>query len=715
MADDRSLIDRILNRDTTSVKSGGSAIVPDYDIGPYARGVGSVQMTRRSVLQLRKWSRSNPWIRAAINLRRQQVSRAKWDIVTYDGEQRGTIRKINQVKELLRYPNRRMDSWRSLIEPVVEDILVLDQGCIEVIPTRGGAIGLEGAKPVAELIAKNGGSIAFNNEWDGENDTDPRYFEVDETGRQIRKFKNHELLVIIANPVTYSPIGLSPLEVLADTIEADLTAAAYNAKAVSQAAPPGVLHLGEGIRADQVDSFKAYWDTEISGRSQIAITGGGKGVQWIPLASSNRDMQFMEWQVYLARKICAVFGVQPQDIGITMDVNRASAEVGAAFTADNGIAPLLDLIAEYMTREIIWRYDKNLRFVYTEVGRESQSTMSNYYKAALSGMPWLKLNEALQERGHEGIGGMGDDIFVPSPKGYIPLSRYEEYLDGALAKPEGPNGPTPPTDPSEPDGDGAAPAQGGPDNPGEEPNQGETMNPRQQTSKALLGLMIGIEALYDEDWEVRPKVAEAITEAKDSGRRIAIVVGFKNDKEEIAEWLSEDKIPYDDLIINTWPEGTENRFRLYAASKLMRNGELEIIEKTSELAEEYKKIGASFVAVNIENDPIETQKEGASTVAPAGAKAEARKGLKWREEFGRGGIGPGQATARMIIGNRLTLARIRKMSAYFARHEVDKQGKGWAPGSEGFPSNGRIAWALWGGDPGKTWSTKVSRQSKGKK
>lgn len=708
MADNRSLIDRILNRDSATVKAGGTAIVPDYDIGPYARGVGTVQMTRRSVLQLRKWSRSNPWIRAAINLRRTQVSRAKWDIVTYDGEERGTVRKVNQVKELLRYPNRRMDSWRSLIEPVVEDILVLDQGCIEVIPTRGGAIGLEGAKPVAELIARNGGSIAFNNEWDGEDDNEARYYEVDETGRQVRKFKNHELLVIIANPVTYSPIGLSPLEVLADTIEADLTAAAYNAKAVSAAAPPGVLHLGEGIRADQVDSFKAYWDTEISGRSQIAITGGGKGVQWIPLASSNRDMQFMEWQVYLARKICAVFGVQPQDIGIGFDVNRASAEVGAAFTQDNGIAPLLDLIAEYMTREIIWRYDKNLRFVYTEVGRESQGAMSDYYKAALSGMPWLKLNEALQERGHEGIGGMGDDIFIPSPKGYIPMSRYQEYLDVALSTVVTPPDP----DGGEPE---AAPAQGGPDNPGEETNGGETMNPRQQTSKALLGLMIGIEALYDDDWEVRPRVAEAIAEAKEAGRRIAIVVGFKNDKVEIAEWLAEDGISYDDLIINTWPEGTENRFRLYAASKLLREGSLEIIERSAELGDEYRKIGASFVAIDLPNEPYDVAKDGPSTIAPAGAKAEARKGLKWREEFGRGGIGPGQATARMIIGDRLTIARIRKMNAYFARHEVDKKGKGWAPGSEGFPSNGRIAWALWGGDPGKSWSAKISRQSKEKK
>jgi hypothetical protein len=36
----------------------------------------------------------------------------------------------------------------------------------------------------------------------------------------------------------------------------------------------------------------------------------------------------------------------------------------------------------------------------------------------------------------------------------------------------------------------------------------------------------------------------------------------------------------------------------------------------------------------------------------------------------------------------------RRMKAYFDRHEIDKQGKGYRPGEDGFPSAGRIAWAL---------------------
>jgi len=41
---------------------------------------------------------------------------------------------------------------------------------------------------------------------------------------------------------------------------------------------------------------------------------------------------------------------------------------------------------------------------------------------------------------------------------------------------------------------------------------------------------------------------------------------------------------------------------------------------------------------------------------------------------------------------------------------VDKQGKGFNQGEEGYPSNGRIAWALWGGDPGQSWAKKVKKQ-----
>ena len=87
--------------------------------------------------------------------------------------------------------------------------------------------------------------------------------------------------------------------------------------------------------------------------------------------------------------------------------------------------------------------------------------------------------------------------------------------------------------------------------------------------------------------------------------------------------------------------------------------------------------------------------------------AEAERGLAWRREFGRGGTEVGIARARDISGGRsLSPDTVRRMKSFFARHEIDKQAEGFRPGEDGYPSNGRIAWALWGGDPGQSWANR---------
>lgn len=100
-------------------------------------------------------------------------------------------------------------------------------------------------------------------------------------------------------------------------------------------------------------------------------------------------------------------------------------------------------------------------------------------------------------------------------------------------------------------------------------------------------------------------------------------------------------------------------------------------------------------------------------VPPQGARDEAELGLKWRDEHNRGGTAVGVARARDISnGKQLSPDTVNRMVSYFARHEVDKQGTGWSPDEDGFPSAGRIAWALWGGDPGRVWADKVQAQMK---
>jgi HK97 family phage major capsid protein/HK97 family phage prohead protease len=87
---------------------------------------------------------------------------------------------------------------------------------------------------------------------------------------------------------------------------------------------------------------------------------------------------------------------------------------------------------------------------------------------------------------------------------------------------------------------------------------------------------------------------------------------------------------------------------------------------------------------------------------------EAERGLEWRREFGRGGTEVGIARARDISnGENLSESTVKRMFSFFSRHEVNKKAEGFSPGEEGYPSNGRIAWALWGGDAGFSWSRQI--------
>jgi hypothetical protein len=85
--------------------------------------------------------------------------------------------------------------------------------------------------------------------------------------------------------------------------------------------------------------------------------------------------------------------------------------------------------------------------------------------------------------------------------------------------------------------------------------------------------------------------------------------------------------------------------------------------------------------------------------------AAARRGLRLREKFGRGGTEVGVHRAQQLAEQQeLEAADVKSMHSFFARHEVDKNTKTHQWDSDTDPSAGFIAWLLWGGDAGKAWA-----------
>ena len=101
---------------------------------------------------------------------------------------------------------------------------------------------------------------------------------------------------------------------------------------------------------------------------------------------------------------------------------------------------------------------------------------------------------------------------------------------------------------------------------------------------------------------------------------------------------------------------------------------------------------------------------------PTSAGSTAKKALEKRKEqspSNRGGTSVGVARAGQL-SRRSTLSpeTVKRMYSFFSRHEVDKKATGFNSGEEGYPSKGRQAWDLWGGDSGFSWAKKVVKQMK---
>jgi len=227
---------------------------------------------------------------------------------------------------------------------------------------------------------------------------------------------------------------------------------------------------------------------------------------------------------------------------------------------------------------------------------------------------------------------------------------------------------------------------------------------------------------------------------REEGNRIIIVSGRPIARlAETERWLRDNDVPYSEIYLQDFnDESTPNvveAFKAFKYSKLLEQygDEIEyLVDNDADAREAARGMGieaytvAEYLAKEAEEygegDEDEEIEEERAPINPDGYEVtsamqeEAQRGLDWRREYNRGGTQVGVSRARDIVnGRRLPFDTVQRMASYFARHEVDKQGQGFSAGEDGYPSAGRIAWALWGGDAGKRWADNIVANTERKK
>lgn len=345
----------------------------------------------------RHWSESSEIVRGAIDIRKGDLENAEWDIVPFDPSRPYPRRIQRELRDLFENPNPLAESFQEFIGEIGEDIMVLDAGAIEIERTFGG-------RPTY-LWPTPGEQIYVDPTWDGDEKAARYFFRPDHTiGNEDKGLLNEDLIYIMSRPRTKSSVGLCSLEVLKRVIDAEILGTDYNARQVGTATGDGIFDLGENAREAQVDRFKSYWLNDVAGKGATAFWGGTRGAKWIPFRNNNRDMQFLEWQIYLAKKTALVFGLHPQDLGITDSVNKATAQVLDEQSDERGARRMLRLVQAHLTKEVVWDdafggQANNLAFRFTKLNLKRTLKQAQIEEIQTGKVATRAVNEIRIERG----------------------------------------------------------------------------------------------------------------------------------------------------------------------------------------------------------------------------------------------------------------------------------------------------------------------------
>ena len=286
------------------------------------------------------------------------------------------------------------DDFDTFIRKIVEDSLVYDQMTFECVRNRRGQLESFVATDAStfriadtafdedfknKFFDNRGAGLFLNNNIFNsrklENGYAPQYVQVYQNA-VINEFYPWELCFGVRNPNTsiYSNgYGCSEMEELINIITSMLWGDEYNRRFFSQgSAPKGLLRVKGGMNEQALQQFRQQWQAMISGVMQSWKTPVvDADVDWIDLQKNNRDMEYSSWMEYLIKQACAIYSIDPSEIG--WDISRSGGNSGLfegsqaerlQHSKDKGLYPILKFIQRKINKYIVSQINPEFEFVF---------------------------------------------------------------------------------------------------------------------------------------------------------------------------------------------------------------------------------------------------------------------------------------------------------------------------------------------------------------
>jgi len=325
-------------------------------------------LPKPTAANLRRFAET-PVARRAINCIKDRIACMDWRIEvrpTASSDTGDRAMRIESLTRAIEQPNES-DSFRTMIEQVLEDTLVGGFGAMEI------DIG-DSVLPV-RLYPVDGASIQVNANWKG-NPGEPRYAQI--TGKlgkdALVPLRDDELMYVRLNSRSHTPFGLGKVEVAFESISHFLQAHRYAGRLASNSVMQYALWLNERT-PEQHERLIRWWQDEVEGSGRVPVLSSEQKPEVLKFAAGTDADLRLEWQQFLLTMIANAFDLPAMMLGVTQDVNQSTASELADEAFQNAIVPLAKLVADHMTRDVIvkrlgWN---DLRFVWSDL--ESRDEM----------------------------------------------------------------------------------------------------------------------------------------------------------------------------------------------------------------------------------------------------------------------------------------------------------------------------------------------------
>ena len=401
---------------------------------------------------LRRAAQSVHVARICINVLKEKVTKTKWMIKPKDSQKDSTgDKRIEEITDLLARPNENNETFRTLLDKILEDLLILDSVTIEKTRYPNGKIARlyqvdsSTIRPVFDELGNMDIPIALPDEDGHMVPTPTSYIQVlnnsqfggPESGEIVAAWPKSEMIHFHMHPqgsmegVGY---GLSPLESVLSVVANILNADNYNGTYFEEGSfPPVIIQILGQVSQRDIESYRNYLESELNGNfHRPAIMAGGQEAKVLNLKDlTNRDMEFMEYMKFMSRLLAAAYGLSGDDIGLTEETGSKSvAENNTALSNQKGYSSVLNLIKEQINLNIIWgdfEY-KDLEFDWVADDNINPKDMSDIHDKALRNGT-MTINEIRQREGKQPYGTWADQPMILLTDGFAPIQFSEPMED----------------------------------------------------------------------------------------------------------------------------------------------------------------------------------------------------------------------------------------------------------------------------------------------